>query len=541
MTPRSSPPNLDDFVFVDVLGSGGQATVYKYSQPAMSRMVAVKVLHGKLGPRTRSAFEAETRTMGQLSAHPNVVSIYQAGITVDLSAYFVMEFCPPPNLSVRVRKQHRPYGVPEALRTGIQIAGAVERAHSLGILHRDIKPANILVTEYGTPALTDFGIAASLVGADSGGAEGVSIPWAPPEQLVAGATLTPTADVYSLAATLWTLLVGRSPFEIPGGDNNNSALSRRVRTDPVPRIRRQDVPETLELVLARAMEKRPEPRFRSAIELARALQRVEAELHLPQTPFVGGQVTPGDGSDGVGEEERGSTRFVAYVPIDPDGPAQTGRGTRHTNPGMTHPDLTNLHADPRPDVITDGHGSAPVGVRDFTGPQLLNRGIEDTDLIPQRAPATPEQLPTGVSEPVAPAPRGTGRVVGILAIAALAVVAVVVSLATLLGGGSGGHSSTSSTSSGVNPMDAVGEDVPPVDGLALAPKGSGWLVTWNAAAPASADAFLYVAYRPGEPRPEYQSTSQTRVTVKKLQGMTCVSVLRVRAGRQSEAKEACRS
>jgi serine/threonine protein kinase len=103
------------------------------------------------------------------------------------------------------------------LRTGIQVASAVETAHKAGILHRDIKPANILTSEYNRPGLTDFGIATSTIGGTE--AEGLSIPWAPPEVVNASAPPEVSADIYSLAATTYTLLAGRSPFELSSGSN----------------------------------------------------------------------------------------------------------------------------------------------------------------------------------------------------------------------------------------------------------------------------------------------------------------------------------
>jgi hypothetical protein len=122
---------------------------------------------------------------------------------------------------------------------------------------------------------------------------GVSVPWAPPEVLYLqtdGAPATPRlverGDVYSLAATLWQLLVGRSPFEVPGGDNSAYALMPRIRTQPVPPTGRADVPPTLERILAQSMAKDPALRPGSALELARLLQGVEQELHLARTPIV---------------------------------------------------------------------------------------------------------------------------------------------------------------------------------------------------------------------------------------------------------------
>src|SRR3546814_4758471 len=122
---------------------------------------------------------------------------------------------PPPHLAARMR--HNPLSVGKALDVTSQLCGAVETAHRLGILHRDIKPANILFTEFGRPALTDFGISVTTGRAGAGEAIGVSVPWAPPAPLSAGVPMGPSSDVHALPATLGAALVGHPPFHVTGG------------------------------------------------------------------------------------------------------------------------------------------------------------------------------------------------------------------------------------------------------------------------------------------------------------------------------------
>ena len=297
-------PQLPGLVYVQPLGSGGYADVYLYEQQSPRMPVAVKVLRSEgLTDVLRRQFAEEADTMAALGDHPYIVQIFRGGTSADGRPYLVMKYYPPPNLARRARL--KPLTVDEVLRTGIQLASAVETAHQAGIVHRDIKPANVLVSSYGAPGLTDFGIAgrggadpaatldwATTDGADPGDV-GVSVPWAPPEVLyVQGegtqstAHLAERGDVYSLAATLWQLLVGRSPFEVPGGDNSAYALMPRIRTQPVPPTGRPDVPPALERILAQAMAKDPARRPGSALELARLLQGVEQELHLARTQIV---------------------------------------------------------------------------------------------------------------------------------------------------------------------------------------------------------------------------------------------------------------
>ena len=174
--------------------------------------------------------------------------------------------------------------MPEALRIGIRLASAVETAHRAGILHRDIKPANVLTTDFGWPALTDFGIAATT-GQGGGATVGMSIPWSPPELLGEHPTGDERSDVYSLAATIYSLLAGRTPFEIAGGENSAQQLVARIERSPLPPTGRDDVPPALFQVLDKAMAKVPARRYGSAAAVARALQQVETDLRLPITPL----------------------------------------------------------------------------------------------------------------------------------------------------------------------------------------------------------------------------------------------------------------
>ena len=248
--------------------------------------VAVKVLKREgLTAAIRRQFVDEANTMAQLADHPYIVQVFRSEQTADGGAYLVMKYYPPPNLAVRSRAERMT--VEEVLRTGIQLASAVETAHRAGIIHRDIKPANVLVSQYGQPGLTDFGIAGRGGHAEDVDEDvGVSVPWSPPEVLYGQSNGDSRSDVYSLAATLWHLLVGRSPFEQPGGDNSAYALMPRIRAVPVPPTGRADVPVSLERLLAHAMAKKPENRPQTALELARGLQAVEQEQRLPRTPVV---------------------------------------------------------------------------------------------------------------------------------------------------------------------------------------------------------------------------------------------------------------
>jgi serine/threonine protein kinase/predicted RNA-binding protein with TRAM domain len=285
MTRRlpSTPPTLPGFTYVRALGSGGFADVFLYEQNMPRRQVAVKVmLADVVNDQVRQMFQAEANLMAQLSTHPSILTVYQASVSSDGRPYLVMELCSA-SLSERYRRERIP--VPEVLRVSIKIASAIETAHRAGVLHRDIKPTNILMTAYGHPVLSDFGIAATLAESERTESVGLSIPWSAPEVLMDETSGTIASEVWSMAATVYSLLAGRSPFEVPGTDNKSTELINRInRAKPEP-IGRADVPARLELVLQRAMSKKPEQRPGSVLELIRELQAVETELGLPQTPL----------------------------------------------------------------------------------------------------------------------------------------------------------------------------------------------------------------------------------------------------------------
>lgn len=279
----SAPPTLSGFTPIDFIGSGGYADVFLYEQAMPNRQVAVKVLVAEAMPHGIGAdvFTDEANLMARVSAHPYIVQVFQADIAPDGRPFLVMEYYPGANYADRAKREQ--ISVAEVLRTGIQLSSAIETAHRAGIFHRDIKPANVLTSEYYRPGLTDFGIA-SAAGPTEDASEGVSIPWAPPEAF-GEAVLDASADVYSLAATMYNLLVGRSPFEIANGDNSQLALMARVERSPVPPIGRADVPLSLERVLTTAMSKDRSHRPNSAAEFGRQLQGVESELKLAGTPL----------------------------------------------------------------------------------------------------------------------------------------------------------------------------------------------------------------------------------------------------------------
>ena len=523
----ATPPEIPGLRFIEVLGVGGFADVYRYEQ--LGRTVAVKVLTADLTHNSQQAFEAEANQMARLSNHPSIVSIYSAGAAEDGRSYLVMEVCQPHTLEHRIKS--RTLSVAKALEITIQIAGAVQSAHDMGVLHRDIKPANILFTEFGRAALTDFGISVSTQEGERGVGIGVSPAWAPPEQVTKGQPMGPASDVYSLAATCWAMLGGRSPMVVPGGDNSNLALMARARSEPVPPLRREDVPEQLERVLATAMSKRVDQRYGSALEFGRALQSIQVSLHLPTTTIEVGedsQYSPDDAASGDAGGA-GSTRISSFKVIDPDGPPA---------PPATPASITPSYA-ATPVQVPTPVPSVP-GSHDFTGPAIPQPEVDATVLGANLAAA----VEVDTSAAVAPEAQtaGTGSRPGLLitVVAALVVAAAFLGWRVLVGGDEPGTTQDTTPSEDRPPADAVGDSVPSPRGVTLTQRGGRVVVEWHNPDPQEGDSFLYRVADPTEERPLQGPVDAGPVTVPAEPGRTCVEVvLRRSNGRTSAGTTEC--
>jgi serine/threonine protein kinase len=260
-----SIPGVVDLVEI---GRGGSATVYSGTQAAFGRTVAVKVLTTRItdaGQQER--FERECRSIGALS-HPNIVTVFSAGVTDDDYPYLVMEHLPS-SLADRLQVDLR---IPwrEAVDIGVALAGAVAAAHQAGVLHRDIKPENVMVGRNGTPKLTDFGLA-RLVGGFESETHTVraSLTHAAPES-IEGKAVSPATDVYSLASTIHHLIAGSPPFIRPD-DESLVAIMGRILRQPPPSLAAYGVPPALDATLGRTMSKDPADRPQSVDEFVAAL------------------------------------------------------------------------------------------------------------------------------------------------------------------------------------------------------------------------------------------------------------------------------
>ncbi|MCX4987425.1 MULTISPECIES: serine/threonine-protein kinase [unclassified Streptomyces] len=267
---------LSGYEIQGVLGRGGFATVYRARQLAVGREVALKVDGRALASdRDRQRFLREVTAAGQLSGHPHVVPVYDAGVLGDDRPYMVMELCPGGSLGDRLHR-HGPLTVKEARDIGLGIADALAAAHAVGVLHRDIKPGNIMVNRYGAAALTDFGLAAiPRPGRElSVTREALTPAYAPPEAFHL-ADPTTTGDVYSLAATLYALLRGRPPHHPEDGTQLSLAELIVRHTWPYPDL--PGVPSALNEVLRHALATDPASRMSDAGTLRDALAALDVD------------------------------------------------------------------------------------------------------------------------------------------------------------------------------------------------------------------------------------------------------------------------
>lgn len=262
-----------------LIGQGGYGAVYRCTQSALERDVAVKVLTDHLDEENLERFVREQRAMGRLSGHPNIVNILEVGATPDGFPFIVMQYHPHASLDGRIRK-HGPLDWQDVLRLGVRVAGALETAHRAGTLHRDIKPGNILLTEYGEPQLTDFGIARISGGFETGADMVTGSPAFTAPELLAGVAPSVSSDVYGLGATMFCAMTGHAAFERRSGEQV-VAHFLRVASEPIPDLTAAGFPAELSQVIEHAMAREPEDRPASVAAFGEELREVQRALGVP--------------------------------------------------------------------------------------------------------------------------------------------------------------------------------------------------------------------------------------------------------------------
>ena len=255
------------------VGRGGMGVVYRAEHLNLRRRAAIKIIAPDLAESEgfRGRFSREARIAAALQ-HPNIVTVYDAG-EVDGLLYLAMQYIEGFDLSGMLRREGRlrPYRAIDVCR---QVAAALDAAHAMGLIHRDVKPANVLI-EGRTAFLTDFGLTKRLDGTHaeltrSGDVVG-TIHYVAPEQ-IEGTQVSPRSDVYSLGCVLYHCLSGQVPF---GHDTDVAVIYAHLSEDP-PRLStiRPELAGGLDAVFAKALDKSPDRRFSTCMDLVNAARAV---------------------------------------------------------------------------------------------------------------------------------------------------------------------------------------------------------------------------------------------------------------------------
>jgi eukaryotic-like serine/threonine-protein kinase len=269
---------LGRYKILSTIGTGAMGVVYKAVDPMIDRTVAIKTVNLALSSDEIAEYEArfqqEIKAAGKLN-HPNIVTIYDVG-RVGNFAYMAMEFLEGREIKEILASGERP-AVADAVDWIAQSALGLASAHDYDIIHRDVKPSNIMVIKGGIAKITDFGIArmtASSVKTMTGLILG-SPRYMSPEQVI-GRDLDYRTDIFSLGVVLYESLTGVPPFD---GDNVNAIMYATVNTAPIPPSQlNPGVPEILDLIVAKALAKAVDERYKSMRELAHDLNEVRRQL-----------------------------------------------------------------------------------------------------------------------------------------------------------------------------------------------------------------------------------------------------------------------
>ena len=261
------------YELLDPIGRGGMATIYRGRDTRMDRTVAIKVLREvySTDPKFVTRFQREAKAASALQ-HPNIVQVYDYGQT-DGNYFIVMELVEGTDLR-RYLRSRGVLDIDRAIIIAHDVALGLGAAHRRSIVHRDVKPQNVLVGKGGAIKLTDFGIASVYkdINAERLTTTGMTlgtVQYYAPEQ-AQGEIVSPAADVYALGIVMYEMLTGRTPFD---GDTPVAVAMQHIQDPPVPPSElNPGIPQAVEDIILRCLEKIPEMRFRDGSQLARALE-----------------------------------------------------------------------------------------------------------------------------------------------------------------------------------------------------------------------------------------------------------------------------
>ncbi len=301
---------LGKYRIVARLGQGGMAEVYKAYQPGLDRYVAVKALHSHLAgdPDFIGRFEREARAVANLR-HPNIVQIFDFD-SQEQMYYMAMELVNGPTLKTELQtrvKQDNLFALKETTRIMTALCGAIDYAHTRGMVHRDLKPANFILTQDGQILILDFGIA-KIVGATQFTVTGMmsgTPAYMSPEQ-GQGERGDARSDIYSLGVVLYEMITGKVPFD---ADTPFAVIMKHISASlPLPRSINPNIPEVVEQVILKALSKNPDDRYQTGAEFAAALR--EATEMSPYDTLAKNPVLPIAAIPKVEELKPGDPSFM---------------------------------------------------------------------------------------------------------------------------------------------------------------------------------------------------------------------------------------